>query len=62
MSKNKKKTEIVEIACRCKDCEYGFRRKKSDIHMYCRFWDYEAGMEPNQVSPDGFCSNGRLDI
>lgn len=56
MAKKKNKSEMVEIKCRCKDCEYS---DKMGDKLYCYFWDHEPGTEPNIVKPDGFCSNGR---
>lgn len=49
--------ELVEIKCRCKDCKHagGFDLYK---RLYCYWWDYEQGMEPNTVEELDFCSNG----
>jgi hypothetical protein len=51
--------ELVKIVCRCKDCEYSaIRNSRTDF--YCYYWDYEAGMSPNVVDKDDFCSNAVL--
>lgn len=54
MSKPKKK-ETVEINCRCKDCEYSH---KNNDKLYCQFWS--GSMEPEEVKPDWFCSQGSV--
>lgn len=51
--------EMVVIKCRCKDCEHCHQRKDK---YYCYFWDFETGMEPNQVNPEDFCSNAEPDL
>lgn len=57
--------ETVQIECRCKDCSFyeperfscdGYTEKLSFGYYY--YWDYEAGMSPNSVDEDDFCSYG----
>lgn len=43
--------------CYCRECvNY---EAQSPRHGYCYHWDYEAGMSPNSVEKDGFCSYGK---
>ena len=53
--------EIVQIECRCKDCEHYEPERLNDENLTygkCYYWDYEIGMSPNGVDEDDFCSNG----
>lgn len=53
--------ELVEVPCRCKDCNYSERiRTKRTNNLHCHYWDHETGMLPNEVDENGFCSNAEL--
>ena len=57
--------DAVEVV-RCKDCTHYDERYRTVVEEtgnvycggYCYHWDYEAGMSPNQVDGDDFCSYG----
>lgn len=46
---------------RCKDCAKFEQKGKyynGTPFGYCYHWDYEAGLSPNEVDGDDFCSYG----
>ena len=47
--------DAVEVV-RCKDC--ACYEETCPGYGYCYHWDYEQGMQPNQVEADDFCSYG----
>jgi hypothetical protein len=56
-----KYARLVEVPCRCKDCNYSERiRTKRTNNLHCHYWDHETGMLPNEVDENGFCSNAEL--
>lgn len=47
--------ETVKIKFRCKDCGYS-EQVQNYKFLYCYYWDYEQGSEPNRVNEQDFCS------